>query len=574
MKRSNGYALAAIGLLWGAVAAAAGPCEAYYTFDGTLADSSGNGYDGEMLDEASEPAKAIFTQGKFGQALELDGKAAMRALLDLSYEGCPKVTFSAWIRVDRNAPADTMHVLSTGRGSGPGLRISGRMLALNGTENGLAQWDAIRPGGWLFVAGVYDYDAGTYTLYWQGRHATESLSRYRDAPDTALWVGVWFDDYGGLARGVAIDDLRITGAAEPPERIAALRSARQPLAWVAANTPIPGDPAQLPGDQYTPTQLPGDQYTPAQLPGDQYTRTRLPGDQYEPTELPGDQYTPTLLAGDQYDLAQLDTAVGSTVRGGGIDYQPPPDLIATTTSSGSTDRSNVTLDYEAAPDLLQSGGSGTEPDATAEPQPAQQRASQVPQDSSTEPAPTGAASLSGVTGYAGDIKQPIDLENRFLRGIVWEEMENRPCRIRIYGFKPAANQQERELVDTSLSLNDCLFSSLAGDVGDSDHSTWATGLYAVGRLQVCNNTNANKRLKGIRIWSDALNEDGSPTVITTADSSSLPNCDTWAPSVLCPIGQEATGLVVHARDEGGPHSSKSITGLQLICRAVTTGEAQ
>jgi hypothetical protein len=327
---------AAVALGWASVTAA-GPCDAYYTFDRTLADSSGNGYDGEMLDEASGPAKPVFTAGKFGEALVLDGKGAMRSLLDLNYEACPRLTVSAWIRVDRDAPNDTMHLLSSGRGSGPGLRISGTMLALNGTENGLPRWDAVRRGSsWTFVAGVYDYEAGSYTLYWQGRHATESLSEYRNPPDSAFWVGVWFDDYGGLARGVAIDDLRITGTAYTPEQVAALRSGSLPTRLVAAGSTPTGASAELPGDQYTPAQLPGDQYTPpvrlpgdqytppARLPGDQYDRTRLPGDQYVPAQLPGDQYTPpVLLPGDQYDAKRLPGDQYVPAQLPGDQYTPP-----------------------------------------------------------------------------------------------------------------------------------------------------------------------------------------------------------------------------------------------------------
>jgi hypothetical protein len=129
-----------------AVSANAGPCDAYFTFDDTLADASGNGYDGEMIVAKGTSSRPVFVEGKFGRALMLDGSAAMRALLDLHYDACPTVTISAWIQVSRTASDDTMHVISTGGGSGPGLNVSGTYLNLLGTENGIGQPQALRKG--------------------------------------------------------------------------------------------------------------------------------------------------------------------------------------------------------------------------------------------------------------------------------------------------------------------------------------------------------------------------------------------------------------------------------------------
>ena len=105
--------------------ATAGPCDAYFTFDGTLADASGNSYDGEMVGANGSTATANYTKGKYGQALELDGTGAMRALIDLHWDLCPQVTFSAWVKVTRDAYSSASPVMfSSGQGSGPGLYFS------------------------------------------------------------------------------------------------------------------------------------------------------------------------------------------------------------------------------------------------------------------------------------------------------------------------------------------------------------------------------------------------------------------------------------------------------------------
>ena len=108
-----------------------------------------------------------------------------------------------------------------------GLRVSDTVLVLSGTDNGIGQPDAIRRGSnWLFVAGVYDYEAGYYTLYWQGRHATEELSANRKPPETAFWIGTWYDEFGELASGVAIDELDIVGSALNNDQLTVQRKRR------------------------------------------------------------------------------------------------------------------------------------------------------------------------------------------------------------------------------------------------------------------------------------------------------------------------------------------------------------
>ncbi len=230
MRKSPFTVLAAIGLITCPALAAAGPCDAYYTFDGTLADSSGNQYDGEFIDKDDSPVEPSFVAGKFGEALQLDGIGAMRSFLDLHFEACPQVTISAWIQVARTAPADTtMNILSSGSGSGPGIIVAESMLVLKGTNNGIAQQNAIRKGaGWIFVAGVYDYEEGYFQLFWHGRSTPpQKLADYRYPPENAFWVGTWRDETGDRARGVAVDDLRIMGRAI---RIASLSVHRFELA--------------------------------------------------------------------------------------------------------------------------------------------------------------------------------------------------------------------------------------------------------------------------------------------------------------------------------------------------------
>ena len=107
-------------LLCGIGAVRADACAAYYPFDGTLNDASGNGYHGLLIPEDGDRS-AQFVEGRRGQALRLSNGTAMHSFIDLHYDFCPQVTFTGWIRLPAAAVAGNQYVFSTGAGDGPGL---------------------------------------------------------------------------------------------------------------------------------------------------------------------------------------------------------------------------------------------------------------------------------------------------------------------------------------------------------------------------------------------------------------------------------------------------------------------
>lgn len=188
-------------------------CEAYYPFDDTLADMSGNGQDGLMIAAEGAPGAAQFAEGVSGRALHITGGNAMRAFANLHYDGCPQVTVTAWVRLESLETTDNQYVFSTGQGSGPGLYAQGSLVRLNGTENGLLHYEGFRDArSWFFVAGIYDYDAGRYALYWRDRVVAEGhLSDGRYEPEDSLWIGTLNDELSYTARSLYVDDLRVYG---------------------------------------------------------------------------------------------------------------------------------------------------------------------------------------------------------------------------------------------------------------------------------------------------------------------------------------------------------------------------
>ena len=259
-------------MLPAAEAIAQSRCDAYFPFDGNLRDVGGNGYHGTMIGAGGGAGKVSYGEGRFGQALKLDGTGAMRALMDLHYESCPQVSFTAWINFTGSQASGTKYVVSTGGGSGPGFRFSGSTLVLNGSGNGIPRRDGIRPqGNWTFVAGVYDYTKGEYTLYVRSRSETRALGGTLYDPEDSLWVGA-FNDRGSYAAGdLMVDDLRIYGRTLSAEEIGTIRSGNQAIGAQSCAFPDvcfkPADPdLALPPD--TQLQIPVDRPIPNDGPGD------------------------------------------------------------------------------------------------------------------------------------------------------------------------------------------------------------------------------------------------------------------------------------------------------------------
>ena len=219
-------------------------CDAWFPFDGNLSDASGNGYDGTMIGKGGVPALAQFSTGVVGQALQVDGRSAMRAYIDLNPDACPQVTITAWIRVESNDVNSSQFLISTGAGNGPGLRSSGTIAVLTGNGNGLMQRDALRDGrAWFFFAGVYDYAANTYRFHWRDRIVEGQLAESRRPPDDALWVGAFNDQLHHAFKNAYVDELRITGRTLTPGELARMRGGR------------PGAIVMLDGDADTDTEF-------------------------------------------------------------------------------------------------------------------------------------------------------------------------------------------------------------------------------------------------------------------------------------------------------------------------------
>lgn len=191
-----------------------------------------------------------------------------------------------------------------------------------------------------------------------------------------------------------------------------------------------------------------------------------------------------------------------------------------------------------APDLLKSKSAVSSP-----PQ----------QTTVTVTGPTGDPRYSAITGTAAGNTRIIDLEDTFISGIMWREKNNKPCNFQFW------------TLDHDFGGKD--WSPCTGfgatPVFDTGHEVRLEQGTAIGRIQVCE-SGGSKRIKGIRIYGDRINEDGTTTYHPAMAKDDLANCSTWKQDVLCPTGTLSTGIVIHFVEGSTP----AATGLQLVCRAV------
>jgi len=182
------------------------------------------------------------------------------------------------------------------------------------------------------------------------------------------------------------------------------------------------------------------------------------------------------------------------------------------------------------------------------------------------PYPVGDPTVTDYSGRPGAIARSLDFgrNTRMLTKIEWQEGNNRPCAVTLFGYHYGLDAGEPPQGWPSVEF-DCRSTGLLGSSFKDVSTSLTTPVHAI---QVCNNTrNSNWRLKGVRLFGAKINSDGTTEPANLNDEEVLPNCNNWGRKRSCPANQVATGVVVLASDAGGDDKA-NITGMRLICREV------
>ena len=227
---------------------------AYYPFDGDATDHSGNGNHGTNNG-------ASFVTGISGQAVSLDGtNDYVSSPVNINPDIMPQMTVTLWAQAD--AVTGTVFSHDNGgydrtididnRGGGTGWS------AFSGS-GGVLGYHPVTVGEWVFIAAVYDQDAGTVKLYVNDSmyEETGSLGSGWDAVNIGS-----SPSFGAYFPGT-IDEVRIYSYALSSGEISALYGGGVPP--TPSPTPIPS-PTQTPTPTATPTAAPGTPPAPTPSP--------------------------------------------------------------------------------------------------------------------------------------------------------------------------------------------------------------------------------------------------------------------------------------------------------------------
>lgn len=556
--------------------AAAQGCEAWFPFDGSLADASGNGFDGDMIAAEGETPTPRFVEGRNGQALELSGTSAMRAFIDLHRDRCPKVTISAWLLVDPTV-SGTRFVVSSGNPQSPGFRISGGTLTANGPANGMSESDVFRPrAGWTFVAAVYDVEAGRYRLHWRTRSSEKPLPERWREPEDALWVGAMLDRLSHPAAGVVIDDLRITGRALNAEQLRALQQRDAGASPASAMTAsAPGEWQGASCNEHIDCGA-GSYCGVDNLCHPDRHAPRTAGSSVPPlgAGLAGPVTANDPAAGLTVPADQPGTGIGESLEFGRTHGEPAATGESATTGAGyrfseETQEAIAERVSENRPPELAYESEEAAEEAQRE---RERRAAEAEAEAEAEAADSASGSsggstirlgtderLSNVSGRSGEITERADLDFAPINRIMLWEMADKPCLLKVRngdmesaiircGATPALNLPKR---------------------------IWRDGRWGVTRLRVGLNNPAlaiNDRVKGI--WAEWTQFDDAGGLSDTRESDSFKqvNFGEWEQIVSCPADHVATGLVGQFFPGRFPtQNTDRLVGLRLICREVLSG---
>ena len=189
-------------------------CTGMWLFDDgkgdTAKDSSGKGNDGTLMNDAK------WGSGKFGEAVELDGKddyvevASTFSLADVSF------SITAWVNI--TAEKNDMGVVNRGdqtAGTNVHLHcnIRGMKPLFGFYGNDLSGATTLSAGKWSFISWVYDEPKNVRQIYVNGVVDSEDKPPSAYQADHPLWIGRYYDlarVFSGLIDEVAIFNVVLT----------------------------------------------------------------------------------------------------------------------------------------------------------------------------------------------------------------------------------------------------------------------------------------------------------------------------------------------------------------------------
>lgn len=146
-----------------------------------------------------------------------------------------------------------------------------------------------------------------------------------------------------------------------------------------------------------------------------------------------------------------------------------------------------------------------------------------------------------------------------LRKITWHEDKDKPCHMVVHSFA---------IETVPGSPEDKVNDICKGDEGNKKIVTLANNEFATG-VSVCTTDKKDttkNRLKGIRLYSSVIDNDGNVSSTGGYQGNRHTNCKVWRAPAKCPADHIVTSLKIYSKDN-------SYTGLGIKCRKVETASS-
>lgn len=175
----------------------------------------------------------------------------------------------------------------------------------------------------------------------------------------------------------------------------------------------------------------------------------------------------------------------------------------------------------------------------------------------TKPVP-----ISGSTGAEAS----VGFDGYFLTEVDWGEKQDNPCSFTVHGMRRSGDAWQ-VAEPTTLNFGACEKKSVPYKVQVVQPSSDGSSGKFISALQVCKSekkTSSFEKVKGIRIRTSRVDENGAVTANAGDEEYFLKHCKTWESWVSCPAGQLVRRLILNT-DDG------SAKGIGIECAPVYTG---
>jgi hypothetical protein len=568
--------------------AAGGRLIAHFPLDGSPSNTVGE--DGQIYAERGAPPQTV--PGKFGQAYLFEQRSVIAAPVDIDFVSYPQLTITAWVKL--YGEDGDGYIVSTGpSSSAPGLRLSNERVRGEsaGKRPVLYEGDKVGADSWRFIAGVWNYESHTVRLFNGALAETfpnpdldvvKQKERKRNQPLATLpgddeaepqryiYIGALNFKGGWFAEDVAIDDVRIYAGDMDDNAIASIRdggplrvAGRDQIGETEKNASAGGSPTQ--GSSGLVRGVPSgvrenlDRLAQSEEFQEATETQRRQRELMEQLESGGNQGSvpgvPSNVQESTERFAQSEEfqKAAESAR----QQQELMDALESGSSTGTGGGSGGDVDAtESGADTPQGGDTGSDTGLATRRQGLKAAGAKLQYGGRVY-------RIGDISGSRGsyEVTKTFHQQQAILSSLGTTERKDKPCGVDLKGNRLAGGNT------ASFDIDKCEGGTGGAALDQIPTRRISDASQGIVKLQVCRSgLKADKRVKGVRVTTKRIKDDGSLGVNTqTKVLFERVNCGSWEGHSTCENGTVATGVKVYFADGTQLAPRDYLTGVALMC---------